>query len=562
VATLAAPLVAAASVVVSIALGWRGVDAPAQLYRVAAFRAHGLALWDSQWFGGHWTLNYSLLYPPVAATIGVATVTVLAAAAAALAFERLASAHLGRGATPAALVFAVSTVVSSAIGQWPFLAGEALGLAACWTASRRRWTAAAALALATSLTSPLAGLFVAMAMVAWLLASRGATRPWAAIAVALAAAGPIAAAAILFPGQGPMPYPVEDYGWEMIVAAAIWLLAGRTRRVLRAGVLVFAAVATLAVLVPSPLGGNVGRMEDALALPVAIGLLWPLAASTRPLVLPLRRLVALPRRLVPRLSPGARPLVLPLGPAARWLVLPLVAVPLVLSQWGPAWGAMTSDPGQASTHRSFYAPLLAALAQASAGQPAGRVEVIPTEFHWEADYVAPVMPLARGWERQLDEADNPLFYGGASHLEAASYRSWLVDNGVRYVAVPHAPLDFAGTAEARLVAAGVPGLDLIWQTAEWRLYRVDGSAGIVAAPARLLRQNGDRVVVIAPAPGPVLVRVRYSPDWQVGTGQGCVARGPSAAGGGDWVEVEVPRAETFSLRLALFSGRRPCPAGR
>ena len=36
---------------------------PAQLYRVASFRAHGFAIWDSQWFGGHWTLSYSVLYP-------------------------------------------------------------------------------------------------------------------------------------------------------------------------------------------------------------------------------------------------------------------------------------------------------------------------------------------------------------------------------------------------------------------------------------------------------------------------------------------------------------------
>ena len=96
--------------------------------------------------------------------------------------------------------------------------------------------------------------------------------------------------------------------------------------------------------------------------------------------------------------------------------------------------------------------------------------------------MAPVMPLARGWERQLDEADNPLFYGGAGDLDAGVLPAWLLDNGVRFVALPDAPLDFAGTAEARLVAAGVPGLDLIWRSPHWRLYQVEGSSGIVAAP--------------------------------------------------------------------------------
>jgi hypothetical protein len=225
---------------------------------------------------------------------------------------------------------------------------------------------------------------------------------------------------------------------------------------------------------------------------------------------------------------------------------------------------MSTDPGQPSTHRSFYAPLLAALTRAAAAEPAGRVEVVPTEFHWEAVYVAAVMPLARGWERQLDEADNPLFYGGARHLNASSYRAWLVDNGVRYVAVPDAPLDFAGTSEARLVAAGVPGLDLIWRSADWQLFRVDGSPGIVAAPARLLRASGGRIDVATSGPGPVLVRARYSPDWQLASGQGCVAPAPAADGTGDgtWIKVEVPRAEQFSLRLTLFAGRRACPVGR
>ena len=76
-----------------------------------------------------------------------------------------------------------------------------------------------------------------------------------------------------------MPYPATDYAWEMVIAGAIWLIAGRARRVVRAGALVFAAVATVAVLIPSPLGGNVGRMEDALALPLAVGLLWPVGRA-------------------------------------------------------------------------------------------------------------------------------------------------------------------------------------------------------------------------------------------------------------------------------------------
>ena len=33
-----------------------------------------------------------------------------------------------------------------------------------------------------------------------------------------------------------------------------------------------------------------------------------------------------------------------------------------------------------------------------------------THNHWEAADLAKVVPLARGWERQLDQKANPIFY--------------------------------------------------------------------------------------------------------------------------------------------------------
>jgi len=525
-----APLVAAAVVGLGLILGWKGVDLPAQLYRIANFRANGLTIWDSQWFGGHWTLNYSVLFPAIAGEIGVPAVTVLAAAMAALAFDRLAVAHLGSGGRAAAIVFAVGTAAQSAIGQLPFLAGEALGLCACWAASRNRWAAAAVLALGASLTSPLAGAFVMIAMAGWglsrLPASRHPGRLVRAGAVILAGGMPIGVSAVLFPGQGIMPYPGLDFAWEMLIAATLWLVAGRAHPSVRSGVLVFGVAATISAVVPSAVGGNIGRMEDVLAVPLAVAFLWP------------------KRGLVGRLA------------------LPIVVVPMMLSQWSPAWGAMTSNSSQPSTDRSYFAPLVAALTAAAANGPAGRVEVVPTKFHWESVYVAPVMPLARGWERQLDVADDPLFYGDSADLDDTSYTAWLIDNGVRFVALADAPLDYSGTAEGRLVAAGVPGLRMVWRSAHWRLYQVEGNSGIVAAPARLLSQSGDRVDVSTPKAGPVLIRVRYSPDWELASGVGCIAAAPAPLGkegGGTWVTVNAPRAEQFSLRLSLRPDREGCP---
>lgn len=503
-----APLLAAVVVTVAELTGRRGVDLAASVYRVDRFRARGFSLWDFSWFGGHWTLGYSVLYPPLAATVGIAALTVISATAAALGFDRLVRARLGAGGWPASILFAAGTVVPAAIGQLPFLTGEAFGLLALWALGRgsraARW-AAPLLALSSTLTSPLSGAFVALAAVAWSLAERAVwgERAGPGAAVAVAALLPTGITTLLFPGEGPMPYPVGDFAWEMVVAAAVAALAWRRRPEVRTGALLLAAAALFAEVVPSALGGNVGRIEDVAALPLAVGLAWD----------------------------------------GRRALAPALAVPLALSQWVPAWGALTRIPSEPSTSAAYFAPLDRELAGLEATGPAGRVEVVPTAYHWEAAYVPTVMPLARGWERQLDEADNPLFYRGG--LTAAAYRAWLVDNGVRFVALPSAPLDMAGRAEGALVSSGrVPGLQLAWSSGNWRLYSVAGSPGIVTGPGRLVRTDGRRVTVEATGAGRLLLRIRWSRDWGVTGGSGCVARAD-----GTWTALDVPAAGQVTLAL-------------
>ena len=66
--------------------------------------------------------------------------------------------------------------------------------------------------------------------------------------------------------------------------------------------------------------------------------------------------------------------------------------------------------------------------------------------------------LPRGWERQLDVAYNALFYN-PGRLPPAAYRTWLLSNGVSFVALANAPLDYAATTEAALLRSGaVSGL--------------------------------------------------------------------------------------------------------
>lgn len=508
-----AGLVAAIVVGLAELTGRRGVDLAATAYRVDQFRQHGYALWDFAWYGGHWTLAYSVVYPPLAAAIGVAGLAVVSAVVAAAAFDRLVRPRLGPGGWPASIVFALGTLVAASIGQMPFLTGEAFGMVALWAIDRRRWWLATGLALLSTLSSPLSGAFVALAAAAWALYDRSAWRQRVIPAGAVVAVSliPTGLTALLFPGQGKMPYPFTDYLWEVVVALAIAALAWRSFPAVRTGALFLVVSASFAEAVPSALGGNVGRIEDISALPLAIGMAWS----------------------------GAR------------LLVPVLAVPLALSQWSPAWGALTSIPAAPSASRAFFAPLDRVLASEEAAGPPGRVEVVPTAYHWEAAYVATTMPLARGWERQLDEADNPLFYGG--RLTPTTYRDWLLDNGVRFVALPAAPLDMAGKAEGALVASGrVPGLRPVWSSSDWRLYAVAGSPGIASGPGRLVSARGGRVVVDATGAGRVMLRIRYSRQWALTRGSGCVTRAD-----GSWVALQLPRAEQVTLSLSIPPGTPP-----
>ena len=120
--------------------------------------------------------------------------------------------------------------------------------------------------------------------------------------------------------------------------------------------------------------------------------------------------------------------------------------------WSPIVEAFDGSANGPSSTAAYYKSLIGELDLLTRGQPV-RVEIPPTVHHWESAYVAPVFPLARGWERQLDVAYNTLFYAGGP-LRAPAYRSWLLANGVSYVALPDAPLDYAALAEGALLRSG------------------------------------------------------------------------------------------------------------
>jgi hypothetical protein len=498
----AAPVLAGGLAFIASQLGWRGMDLPAQIYRVGLFHRQGLTLWDSGWYGGHWTLDYSVVFPPIAGIIGLEATTALSAAAASAAFDRIVVGHFGRAARVGSLIFALGTLVQVSIGQLPFLLGAAFALWGYRCASRSKWVWAIALAMLSALASPLAGAFLALGSVTLMIARWPRQRAGLA-GVAAAVAVPVLTVAALFPGQGPFPFPTPDFALEAALCVGAWFVVPRRERGLWIGARLYALAMAVSFVLPSPLGGNIGRLGECIAIPLAVCVLWPL----------------------------------------RRALLAAVVLPLVLMQWTPAWGAITTNGRLPSTHSWYYDPLLDFLR--AHNTPAGRVEVVPTHLHWEAAYVAPYAPLARGWERQLDTADDPLFYQRGP-IDPTAYLSWLMDNGVTYVALPDAEPDFASVEEVAVLNAGVAGLRAVWHDPHWTVFEVSGSPGIASGTAELKSINGTRLDLTATGAGAALVRVRYSPRWSVISGPACIE--PSTDG---WMSLRTSAPGAVHLRLRL-----------
>src|SRR3954452_13841390 len=157
-----APVVGAALVGIAyLAIRPATADMAAHAFLAWLFDTEGMTVWNAQWYGGHHVLGYSMLFAPLAAWPGPAWVGVLAAIGAIAAFVPLA-----RGNTVATWLFAAGVLSNVVIGRMPFTLGIALAVAA-WLCAERRgrgWLApGAVLALATVLTSPVAGAFLVLA---------------------------------------------------------------------------------------------------------------------------------------------------------------------------------------------------------------------------------------------------------------------------------------------------------------------------------------------------------------------------------------------------------------
>lgn len=498
-----APAVAAVLLAVWLIVDPRTPDLAAQVYRVGLFRHEGFTVWDLHWYAGHPLPGYSLLFPPLAATLGLRTVAVLAVLSSAALGERMLVSVYGEAGRWGSVWFAVAAVADVWIGRLTFALGVAFAVACLLAFARGRLAVAAVIAVLCALASPVAGALLALLALTQALIARS---PRALLVVGAPAGAVVLALALLFPEGGWEPYPTTSFlATAAVVLGFLWVLP-RDRRALRLGALVYLAVCVLCVALHTPMGANVERYGILLAGPL---LLCGLGG---------------------RFSAAA---IAVLCGIALWVV------------WAPVRETM-AVAGDPSTTAAYYKPVERFLA--AHGGHLTRVEVPFTRSHWETAWLAPSWSLARGWEKQLDTRyDDVLLRRG---LTAASYRAWLRQQAVGYVALPDVPLDPSSAQEGRLIERGLPYLHEVFRSAHWRVYAVLHATPLVQGPARLSAMGHDSFALAATGPGDILVRVHYTRYWTVLRGAGCVVAAPKG-----WTRVMAYRAGAIEVGARFSVGR-------
>lgn len=482
---------------------WRPLapDLAAQIARANVVRAAGNVSWWTGWFGGLSLPTYSLLTPSSMAIFGVRATGVVAAVAGGVITARLVADS--RRPRAGAIAFTVAAMANLLDGRVTFAVGVTLAAGSLLALKNRSIWFAAPLAAAAYFASPLAGLFLGLGMVALWLTDESRRRDAVIIAVLLGVLG--ISMAMLFPGTGKMPFVATDLVPAGLCCIGVALFC--PTRVVRASALLLLLALPVFLLVPGAIGNNVTRLAWICAAPVALAY----------------------------------------SPLRRWM---LAAVLALLALW-PTIDVVqqVSSTRAPSTSASFYDPLLRALAreQATAGPDkiGTRLEVLDPKNHFATVYLGGKVSLARGWDRQADVANDPIFYKKGA-LTADSYHSWLRELAVGWVAVPNVQLDYSAVQESKLVKGGLPYLKLVWSNSSWKLYRFT-DASRLAEGARVHSVEPSRITISTAAAGAVYLRVRWSPYLTVQHTDGTEAVGTCLENADGWLNITVPEAGDYRI---------------
>ena len=435
-----------------------GRDFSAQLAHAELAGSHWPELLDLRWYGGFNPLGYSVVSPPVMALLGVPLTTALAYVATVVLFAAvLKNAGVVRPVA-GAIIGAVSLTGNLVVTRTTFALGLALGLGALLALMSGRLRVSSGLAVLAPLASPVAGLFLGVAGGALFLSGRRR----AGVTLAASAMVPTIAVGLAFGNGGYQTFAAKQALVSLLVCLVVTGLCWRSP-VVRWGGLLSAVLVAAAYLLPTPVGTTATRLPELFAAPIVV------AVATVPLV----AIIA--------------------ATASAVLLLPPVSITELRERGDPALSA------------EFYTPLLHQLA---ARRVAGPIEVVPTRRRGEAAFVAPVVPIAKGWSRQADTGRNAIFYNQT--VNADTYRRWLDDNAISYVAISQGPYDWSAPDEVTLVRDGLPYLQKVWSNQNWSLYAVANPRPVIAPPGRVVARDAVSLTVSLPDPGEYVVRVRWS----------------------------------------------------
>ncbi len=506
---------------VAVVLGWRGSDLPAQVFRTELIRRDGFALWNSQWFGGHTTLTYSVLAPMIATITGPIALGAFSGVASAVLFERILRFAFGRTAWLGAVWFALGTVANFIVGRVTFGVGVTFALAAVCALQRRHPVIAVACSLLASLCSPLAGLFLALAGAAWALAQParrvGRDRRCHQCVVADRARG----SAVPAPGRPALRAVGTRVGSGMCARRRARVVAPRPA----------AAMGRVAV-----------HARGSAVLARALGgrrQLQPVGAVPRGSVAGMHAAHRSPACVARCARDSARDLAV-LSRCRRHCLCPHRPV-------DQAFVLHAADRVPASRDR----------ADQSRRDP---VDIPPLGgCVRRADNAA-----RRGWERQLDMQYDPIFYD--QPLTRESYHEWLTENGVQFVALPDTRLDDSSLGERALLGRGAPYLQQVWRDEHWRVWRVKDFSGLVTGDARLLRLTPQGFTLDMEHAGDVTVHVaRDAPLARRGRGvcrrdRRRLDRAPRLAGGHRRGDAGAEQRHGVPGALSPRTPRHPSPS--
>jgi hypothetical protein len=491
-------VIVAGSIAVVFAVGYllappMGRDFSAQLAHAELAELHWPALLDLRWYGGFDPLGYSVLSPPVMALLGVPVTTVLVYVATVVLFAAmLKNAGVVRPVA-GAIIGAVCLTGNLVVTRTTFALGLALGLGALLALMSGRLRVSSGLAVLAPLASPVAGLFLGVAGGALFLSGKRR----AGVTLAVSAMVPTIAVGLAFGNGGYQTFAAKQALIGLLVCLVVTGLCWRSP-VVRWGGLLSAVLVAAAYLLPTPVGTTATRLPELFAAPIIVAV-----ATVR-----LGAVIATTVTVV--------------------LLLPPVSITELRERGDPALSA------------GFYAPLLN---QLTARRVAGPIEVVPTQRRGEAAFIAPVVPIAKGWSRQADTGRNAIFYDGT--LNADTYRKWLEDNAISYVAISNGPYDWSAPEEVTLVRGGLPYLQTVWWDKTWTLYAVTKPRPVIAPPGQVVARDAVSLTVSLPEPGEYVLRLRWSR--YLTASNGCMR--PTEDG---WSMVVVERPGTTKIKGSLL----------